>query len=71
LRAVELTSDDPTIMEHLGDVYSEKGDTLKALEFYERGLRLAGDDKEVRDRLVRKINNIKQIINAQRSKTEI
>ena len=38
-KAVSLVPDDPTILEHLGDVYLEISNKKKALEFYQRSLK--------------------------------
>ena len=70
-RAAELTSDDPTIMEHLGDAYRDKGNTLKAIEYYEKGLQLnEEEDKELKERLRKKIQIAKQLLEAERRKGE-
>ncbi|MGH7808052.1 MAG: tetratricopeptide repeat protein, partial [Thermodesulfobacteriota bacterium] len=64
-KASEFVSDDPTVMEHLGDVYNDKGNTLKALEYYERSLDLnREEDKELEERVEKKINMIRQKLNA-------
>jgi uncharacterized protein HemY len=56
LKAVERISNDPVIFDHLGDLYSRKGDYLKAREYYQKSL-LHGtepdDIKKVRDKLER------------------
>jgi tetratricopeptide (TPR) repeat protein len=59
-------------MEHLGDVYNDKGDVMKALQYYEKGLKLnEDDDVEIKERLQKKILMLKEKINAQIGKGKI
>ena len=57
-------------MEHLGDVYSDKGEFAKALEYYQRGVYLIDQDAEnidpkLKERLYEKTKNLKINISAQ------
>jgi tetratricopeptide (TPR) repeat protein len=45
-KAVGLVSDDPVILEHLGDAYLKVGDKTKALDFYRRSLEHREKDRE-------------------------
>ena len=65
--AAALQSDDPAILEHIGDVYKDMGDSGSALEYYRKGVQMLNgapsndpDEKELRDRLQEKINQLSQ-----------
>ncbi len=45
-KAVELTGDDPIILEHLGDVYLQMNDKENALKYYQESLRKKTEDTE-------------------------
>ena len=61
-RAARLT-EDPTIFDHLGDLYLELGQLETALQYYERGVRVATDEEF--HRLQRKIADLKQRLSTQ------
>ena len=61
-RAARLT-EDPTIFDHLGDLYIELGQLEIALEYYERGIRIATDEEF--HRLQRKVADLKQRLSLQ------
>jgi tetratricopeptide (TPR) repeat protein len=50
-QAQRLVPGDPTIAEHLGDVYSRLNKTGKALELYRRALELAPDKQAVQQKI--------------------
>jgi tetratricopeptide (TPR) repeat protein len=55
-RAVELTADDPTIIEHLADAYDKAGKTDRALSRYRDALKRtkeAEQSKRIRDKIQR------------------
>ncbi len=56
-RAARLI-EDPTIFDHLGDLYIELGQLETALQYYERGVRVATDEEF--QRLQRKVAELKQ-----------
>ncbi|HVR44590.1 MAG TPA: tetratricopeptide repeat protein [Thermoanaerobaculia bacterium] len=47
VRAAEVVPDDPTIQEHLGDLYRKQGDSDRALDFYRTALGLDPEPKEL------------------------
>ncbi len=52
LKAVQrLTRDDPTVFEHIGDVYAKLNDTAKALEFYQRAALLDPAAQEIAEKI--------------------
>jgi cytochrome c-type biogenesis protein CcmH/NrfG len=53
-RAVELSDDDPTILEHLADTYYARRDYQGALSTYKRVLKLEPGRKDIADK-IRKI----------------
>ncbi|MDE2929112.1 MAG: tetratricopeptide repeat protein [Acidobacteriota bacterium] len=61
-RAAQLT-EDPTILDHLGDLYIELGQLETALQYYERGVRVATDEEF--HRLQRKVADVKQRLSSQ------
>ena len=61
-RAARLTQD-PTIFDHLGDLYIELGQLETALQYYERGVRVATDEEF--HRLQRKVADLKQRLSSQ------
>ncbi len=61
-RAARLT-EDPTILDHLGDLYIELGQLETALQYYERGVRVATDEEF--HRLQRKVADLKQRLSSQ------
>ena len=58
-KAISLTPEDPTINEHLGDVYMKKKMYTKALQAYEKALTLKHPDP---DRVKKKIEEVKPFI---------
>ena len=52
-KSIKIVSDDPTILEHIGDVYQMLGNQKKALEYYERSLlkRQKGDNSELEEKI--------------------
>jgi Flp pilus assembly protein TadD len=63
--AVELSGDDPTISEHLGDAYEKIGRSEDALRLYRQALGSADEAEQV-DRLRKKITALENAENAQR-----
>ena len=61
-RAARLT-EDPTIFDHLGDLYLKLGQLETALQYYERGVRVATDEEF--HRLQRKVADLKQRLSSQ------
>jgi tetratricopeptide (TPR) repeat protein len=51
-RAVELLGDDPTVLDHLGDVLAAQGDGPGAVEQWQRSLGLNAADERVRQKLI-------------------
>jgi transcription elongation factor GreA-like protein len=45
-RAVEITVDDPTIIEHLADAYEKAGKTNQAVVHYRDALKKSKDDEQ-------------------------
>jgi tetratricopeptide (TPR) repeat protein len=60
-RAVLFASTDPTLHEHLGDLYSQSGRPDEALQAYERSLELA-DDQEEREAVQEKLEQLRSEI---------
>jgi tetratricopeptide (TPR) repeat protein len=58
-KAVEMTPDDPIIMEHLADTYAKLGEVNRALQVYEKALKL-NKDRENENKLREKIKRLKQ-----------
>jgi predicted TPR repeat methyltransferase len=54
-RAVELVPEDPVIMEHLGDAYLKTNDKKKALQAYERSLKLGHKDRAAIEEKIRQL----------------
>jgi len=50
-KAVKLADEDPTILEHLADVYSAKKENRKALSLYQRALKLDPENKTVGEKI--------------------
>ena len=61
-RAARL-NEDPTILDHLGDLYIELGQLEIALQYYERGVQVATDEEF--QRLQRKVADLKQRLSSQ------
>ena len=57
--AVKLSPDDPSILDHLADVYLESGRTTDALATYRKALELFKEDKD-RRRVAEKIGILEQ-----------
>ena len=55
-KAVSIIPDDPTIAEHLGDVYLKKKAYEKSLKMYEKALLMKHLDKEKIKEKIRKVN---------------
>jgi tetratricopeptide (TPR) repeat protein len=58
-KAASLTPNDPTINEHIGDVYSKKKNYRKSLEFYQKALSLNPPNEE---QIKEKINEAKKLL---------
>ena len=56
-KAAELT-DDPTIYDHLGDLYIELGQYQKARQYYEQAVSLSSDEEHAR--VVEKLAQLKE-----------
>lgn len=52
IKASEIV-EDPVILEHLGDVYLKLNDYLKAQEAYERALKIAPNNRAIREKLLK------------------
>jgi Flp pilus assembly protein TadD len=63
--AVELSGDDPTISEHLGDAYEKVERTNDALRLYRRALGFAEEEEQI-DRLRKKISALERPAKTQR-----
>jgi len=50
-KAVDYSSEDPTLYDHLGDVYAGAGDRQKAVECWRQALRLDPDSPEIKAKL--------------------
>jgi tetratricopeptide (TPR) repeat protein len=59
-KAVQLTENDPTILEHLADVYAAKGDSSRAKLLYQRVLKIDPENKTAASKLKR-LRNIKGV----------
>jgi tetratricopeptide (TPR) repeat protein len=57
-RAAKYLSDDPVVLEHLGDAYLKKGLNDKAVETYERASKL--DTKNIK--LKEKLERLRKVI---------
>ena len=60
-RAVELTVDDPTITEHLGDAYEKVGKVDKALQRYQDALKRSKEEEQLK-RIREKIQQVEKKI---------
>jgi predicted Zn-dependent protease len=49
--ALRLVPDDPTLLEHSGDVYASLGDTQRALDAYYKALVVGGPVVPLRDKI--------------------
>jgi hypothetical protein len=58
-KAYSLISTDPTIAEHLGDVYLKKSEYQKSLEMYEKALSL---EHQYTDKILQKIEDVKKFL---------
>jgi len=60
LKAADLVQDDPTILEHIGDVYHAIGETGKARQYWEKSLSMheKGEDNTLQERVMEKIKSI-------------
>ena len=58
-KAFSLISDDPTIAEHLGDVYLKMNNYRKSLEMYQKALSL---DHQYTDKILDKIKDLKDFL---------
>jgi tetratricopeptide (TPR) repeat protein len=60
LKASEIVKDDPTILEHIGDVYLAIGVTEKAQEYWAKslGYHEKGEDEGLKERVVQKIKEV-------------
>jgi len=50
-KALDYSSEDPTLYDHLGDAYAKSGDAKKALECWRESLRLDPDQAEVKAKI--------------------
>ncbi len=64
-QAARINDSDPTILEHLGDLYHRLGDYPKAEEYYERSVSFA-EDQEEREKVESKLFSIRQLLSRQR-----
>ena len=46
-QAIQINDGDPTILEHLGDLYLRLGDNFRALDYYRKSVALAEDPREL------------------------
>ena len=56
LKAHQLEPEDPTILEHLGDIYQKMDNKQKAVQYYERSLKIKKSSKE---KIIQKIKALK------------
>ena len=66
LKADELVKDDPTIVEHLGDLYFKTGDLQKAQEFWEKSVSIGTEQDDIQ-KVRRKLDLLQQTIRKQKS----
>jgi len=66
-RAVNLTSDDPTIAEHLGDAYRKLGRELDARQEYQLALKKSSDSEQV-ERLKGKLQGLQNVGDARQGR---
>ena len=61
LRAAELVKDDPTVFEHIGDVYHAMNEEDKAVEFWKKALEFdkKGEDEGLKERVEKKILEVR------------
>jgi tetratricopeptide (TPR) repeat protein len=59
MKAVEITKNDPVVIEHLGDTHKALGATEKALEYWEKSLTIPEKDEELKKRVEQKIKSLK------------
>jgi tetratricopeptide (TPR) repeat protein len=60
LKASDIISDDPVILEHLGDAYLANDNKPKAIDAWERTLKADNMEKEMIERVEQKLKNLKQ-----------
>jgi len=60
-RAVEITVDDPTIMEHLGDAYEKAGRPDRAIARYREALKKTTESDQVK-RIREKVQRLEKKI---------
>jgi predicted negative regulator of RcsB-dependent stress response len=60
LKAAEIVQDDPTILEHIGDVYRAIGEAGKARAYWEKSLDFyeKGEDETLKERVMKKLKEI-------------
>ncbi len=60
-RAAEIDDSDPTIFEHLGDLYLKMGNYSKARLHYQQSVQFAEDQSE-RDKVEKKLDSVNQLL---------
>ncbi len=58
-KAGNLVKDDPTIFEHIGDVYFSRGKSDSALRAWEKALENSEKEEGLKERVEGKIKNLK------------
>jgi tetratricopeptide (TPR) repeat protein len=66
LQADELVKNDPTIVEHLGDLYFKTGNLTKAEEFWKRSLSIGTEQEDIQ-KVRRKLEQLQETIRKQKS----
>jgi len=66
LAANELVKNDPTIVEHLGDLYFKNGNLMKAEEFWKRSVGIGTEQEDVQ-KVRRKLELLQETIRKQKS----
>lgn len=53
LQAYDYVNDDPTIIEHIGDVYEALGDTVNAEQYWRKALEFSPENESLKEKLAR------------------
>jgi tetratricopeptide (TPR) repeat protein len=56
----EEKKDDPTVLDHIGDVYAKLDKTADALSYWQKALALGSEDKKLAEKIAAKIEDAKQ-----------
>ena len=58
---MDLTKDDPIILEHLGDAYLKLNDTDNALKYYKRSLERKSENKKTLEKKIKDLLKEKEL----------